>query len=56
MHVSSEPGRSVSNYQTLMHALGIELRQYGITANAYAPGVIDTPLRESTQTTIQVDI
>lgn len=24
----------------------IELRKYGITANAYAPGVIDTTLRE----------
>lgn len=24
----------------------VELRKYGITANAYAPGVIDTTLRE----------
>lgn len=51
----NKPGRDVG-CQPLIYVLGIELRQYGITANAYAPGVIDTPLRESTQTTIQVDI
>ena len=32
-----------------MHYVGIELRQHGITVNAYAPGVIDTTLRESSK-------